>query len=266
MSPRLFLLIFMLNLLFASSSFSQNTRIKDYNKIGWWATFATLKLSDKWGIHAEYQWRREAFVDRWQQSLLRIGANHQLAPNVLLRAGYAWIETFNYGEYPINGFGRDFTEHRMFQMLTLSNKISALEVSHRFMLEQRWIGRYSAPEVLREDDYFFVNRLRYMFRIQLPLKGSTLEDKEFYAGAYDEILIGFGRNVNENIFDQNRLGLLLGYRFNSSLRIEGGFFNQILQLPREIQLQGTANARNVFQHNSGLILNSYLNFDLSKDK
>uniref|UniRef100_UPI0037BE61AF DUF2490 domain-containing protein n=1 Tax=Flavobacterium sp. TaxID=239 RepID=UPI0037BE61AF len=76
--------------------------------------------------------------------------------------------------------------------------------------------------------------------------------------AYDEVFIGFGENVNENVFDQNRIGVLLGYQFNSSLRVEGGYLNQILQLGREV------NGSNVFQYNNGIIVNALFTFDLSK--
>ena len=70
---------------------------------------------------------------------------------------------------------------------------------------------------------------------------------------YDEVFIGFGENVNENVFDQNRVAVLLGYKFSPSLRIEGGYLNQTVQLGREV------NGRNVFQYNNGIILNTYLN-------
>jgi hypothetical protein len=100
--------------------------------------------------------------------------------------------------------------------------------------------------------------------MQCPLKGKTIDDKEWYAAAYDEIFIGFGKNVNENVFDQNRVGLLIGYRFNKKWRIEGGYFNQIVQLPREITLPGSSTGQNVFQYNSGFIINTYWNVDWSK--
>ena len=77
---------------------------------------------------------------------------------------------------------------------------------------------------------------------------------------YEEIFIGFGKNVNENIFDQNRIGILLGYRFNPIVRIEAGYLNRILQLGREV------NNRNVFQQNNGIILNANFNIDLTKKK
>jgi hypothetical protein len=250
--------------LLAIGANAQNTRINDDNQIGWWAFFSTLKLNDRWGIHAEYQWRRENFVADWQQSLLRVGLNYQASKRLQLRLGYAWIETFQYGDFPINAMGRDFTEHRAFQMATLTDKLGRLDLSHRFMLEQRWIGRYTNPEKEREDEYFFVNRLRYMLRLQCPLQGATLEDKEFYAAAYNEVFVGFGKNVNENVFDQNRIGLLVGYRLNKTLRVEGGFFHQTLQLPREVLLPGSTNGQNVFQYNSGFIVNLFLNLEAGK--
>jgi hypothetical protein len=77
---------------------------------------------------------------------------------------------------------------------------------------------------------------------------------------YDEVLVGFGENVNANIFDQNRIGILLGYRFNKTLRIEGGYLNQTLQLGRLI------NGQNVYQYNNGFIINANFNIDLSKPK
>jgi Protein of unknown function (DUF2490) len=240
------------------NSFAQNTRITDRNTIGWFAHLGNLKLNNKWSVHTEYQWRREGVVTDWQQSLLRVGMNYQLSPKVQLRAGYAWAETYNYGDIPIQAAGRTFTEHRTWQMATISDKAGRFDLSHRFLLEQRWIGRFTDANAPKENEFFYVNR--YMFRTQFPLKGNTLDNKEAYLAAYDEILMGFGKNVNENVFDQNRLGILIGYRFSPLFRMEGGYFNQIVQLPREVT------GRNVFQYNTGIIVNTYLNVDLSKKK
>ena len=91
-------------------------------------------------MHTEYQWRRENVITNWQQSLTRVGLNYQAKPNLLLRAGYAYIETYAYGDIPLNGFGKNFTEHRLFQMAQLSHKEGIVHFSHRFMLEQRFVG------------------------------------------------------------------------------------------------------------------------------
>lgn len=239
--------------------FAQNTRIKNFNNIGWLANTATIKFDKKWSTHLEYQWRRDEFGLSWQQSLLRIGINYHINPNAVFRVGYGLIETFPYGEIPINSMGKAFTEHRMYQVLTLNNKIGKFDLSHRYMLEQRWLGSYTNAALNKEDRWTYINRLRYMIRAQMPLIGKTLENKAPYATAYDEIFIGFGENVNQNIFDQNRLGILLGYKFSNQFKLEAGYFNQIVQLGRQV------NGRNVFQFNEGFIINAFYNFDLSKN-
>jgi opacity protein-like surface antigen len=250
------LIIIGIILLCLSPAMAQNTRINDQNQIGWYNYFGTFKIAEKFSFHTEFQARRTDYISDKQQNLTRVGFNYQANPKLLLRLGYAWIETYPYGEYAINGQGKDFNEHRIFQMAILTDKISKFELSHRFMLEQRFVGRYSKPDLTVEDEYVFMNRIRYMFRIQMPLKGTEITNKTPYIAAYDEIIIGFGKNVNENIFDQNRIGLLLGYRLDNNFRIEAGYLNQKLQLGREI------NQRNVFQSNNGFIINTMFNFDL----
>ena len=245
---------------FSTVSQAQNNRLNTNENIGWYGYFGTFKLSEKWGLHTEYQWRRDHFITDWQQSLLRLGVNYQLSPRALFRAGYAWIETFPYGEIPINGLGRDFTEHRIYEMVQLAHKEGIFDISHRFMLEQRWVGRYSSVAVASEDEFPLLHRMRYMARFQIPLNGKEMKDKTPYLAWYDEIMIGFGSNVNANVFDQNRIGILLGYRFDKNVRIEAGYLNQIVQFGRLV------NGQNVFQHNNGIIINANFNFDLSKPR
>jgi hypothetical protein len=245
-------------LLVSSVVYGQNNRINTHGSIGWYNAFATVQVQKKLSLHGEYQWRRADLIANAQQSLLRVGVNYQLNPRILFRAGYAWIETFPYGELPLNALGRDFTEHRLYQMVQLSHKEGSIDFSHRFMLEQRFIGRYSSASVQKEDEFVFSNRIRYMFRAQLPLKGKSIGDKTPYVAMYDEIFIGFGENVNANVFDQNRLGIMVGYRFNKTIRIEGGYLNQILQFGRQI------NGQSVFQYNNGVIVNTFVNIDAMK--
>ena len=253
-------IIFLLTIILGLNNITnaQNTRTNVKNNIGWYGYFGTFKRTKKVSLHTEYQWRRNNFITGWQQGLLRTGINYQVNPKTQLRFGYAWAETFPYGAIPINGFGKDFTEHRTFEMATITDKIGKIDLSHRFVLEQRWVGRYTNANLTKEDEYLFLNRVRYMFRMQMPLKGDKIANNTPYLALYDEILIGFGKNVNENIFDQNRLGILLGYKINDKVKLEFGYLNQILQLGREV------NGSNVFQNNKGIILNSIFNFDLTK--
>lgn len=238
-----------------STGYAQNTRISDNNSIGWYTATGTINFHKKWSAHLEYQWRRENYIRNWQQSLLRTGINYKANSSTAFRIGYAWAETYPYGDYPVNAFGKTFSEHRMYELATLTQRSGTLDISHRFILEQRWLPRYLSAASTKPDEWLFLNRARYMLRLQQSLKGKTLEDKEPYIAAYDEILIGFGKNVNENIFDQNRFGFLLGYRFSPVCRIEGGYLSQVVQLSREVT------GRNVFQHNNGFIISSIFNIN-----
>ncbi|MDW8287701.1 MAG: DUF2490 domain-containing protein, partial [Flammeovirgaceae bacterium] len=103
----------------------------------------------------------------------------------------------------------------------------------------------------KEDEFPLMHRIRYMLRLQLPFKKN---DKTAYWAFYNEFFIGFGKNVNANVFDQNRLGMLIGYRWNNTLQLEGGYLNQILQFGRQVE------GKNVFQYNNGVIINAYVNF------
>ena len=240
--------------LLSTISIAQNNRLNTYENIGWYNYFGTFNINNKFSVHSEYQFRRAEFITKWQQSLLRLGLNYNPKNGIQFRVGYGWIETFDYGDIPLNSMGKQYTEHRLFQMLQLSNKVERVELSHRFMLEQRWVGRYSTINLEKEDEYPFFNRMRYMFRVQMALKGKEIIDKSPYIAFYDEIFIGFGKNVNQNVFDQNRIGILLGYRYNKNFRVEAGYLNQTVQFGRLV------NNKNVYQYNNGIILNTYFNF------
>lgn len=229
-------------------SFSQNTRLSEHNTIGWLSTTVTPSISNKLSGHVEYQWRRDNLVKDWQQSLLRLGFNYKVHPHVTLHAGYAWIETFPYGTYSLSAVPRRFPEHRIYEQLTVNSGIGKSNLLHRLRLEQRWLGRFTSAMGDKPDQYVFLNRLRYMPRLDVPI------NEKAYASLYDEIFVGFGKNVGENVFDQNRVGVMLGYKANKNFRIEGGYINQIVQLGREV------NAQNVFQYNNGVIVNTYFNF------
>ncbi|MCW3106703.1 MAG: hypothetical protein JWQ09_1209, partial [Segetibacter sp.] len=233
--------------LISNLSFSQSNRLSERNTIGWFTTTITPQISKKISLHGEYQWRRVNLVKNWQQSLLRVGVTYKIHPQVSIQAGYAWAPTFPYGRYNLSAVPKVFPEHRIYEQIVLSSSIGKTAITNRFRLEQRWIGRFASIDS-KTPDFIYLNRFRYMPRLDFPL------NEKWYASAYDEILIGFGKNIGENVFDQNRISAMIGYKASKFFKIEGGFVNQTLQLGREIE------NKNVFQYNSGLILNTYFNF------
>lgn len=226
---------------------AQNDRVNDYNNTNWLQIFATIPLHKKWSIHAEYQWRRTDGLKNWQQSLLRAGVNYKINEQVIVHAGYAEAETFPYGNYPIAGNGT-FPEHRLYEQLVLKQPLKKWLLTHRFRIEQRWLGRVKAGTDRDIEEWVFLHRFRYQFRSQLAIT------QKWYAAAADEIFIGAGKNVGVNIFDQNRIFLLAGYRLNKHVSLEAGYFNQTLQQGRRIS------NNTIMQRNNGIVVSSFLQF------
>ena len=242
-------IVLLLFVLISIKAISQNDRVNDYNNTNWFQTINNISINKKWSLHLEYQWRRTNGLKYWQQSLLRIGANYKLNENITAHAGYAWAETFSYGDYPIAAVGT-FPEHRLYEQLTFRQPVNKWTFSHRFRIEQRWLGKVKAGTDREIEDWFFLHRFRYQFKAQHPFWVKA--DKQLYGVAADEIFIGAGKNVGVNIFDQNRILLLLGYKFNKKLSLEAGYFNQTLQQGRKV------NNKTIMQRNNGVVLSSYL--------
>lgn len=243
-------LLIVLIILSTRDLIAQNDRVNDYNSIAWLQTFNTITLDKKWSLHLEYQWRRTDGLKYWQQSLLRIGANYKLHDNIILHAGYGWIETFPYGDYPIASAGT-FPEHRLYEQISFRQPINIWTFLHRFRIEQRWLGKVEPGTDRKIEEWNFVHRFRYQFRGQLALWSKN--EKQLYGALADEIFIQAGTNVGVNIFDQNRFFLLMGYKFNKQFTLEGGYLNQTLQ-------QGSrVNDKIIMQRNNGWVLTSLLN-------
>jgi hypothetical protein len=130
-------------------------------------------------------------------------------------------------------------------------------LNHRGRLEQRFLGVLdpAATEERSIKKWNYQNRVRYQIKATLPLNNATLVNKTLYAAAFDEILIGFGKNVNANIFDQNRIAVLIGYKLNKVLTFELAAFNQTVQQPAQV------NGKSVYQYNNGAMFNAFFNWN-----
>ena len=208
-----------------SYSFSQK-EISPQNH-AWVMYFGNHKLSENWGIHSEYQWRRSDMFNDWQQSLLRIGVDYYSKQNAQYTVGYGWIRSYEYGEQPI---AHNLNEHRIWEQFVLKNKIGRVDLSHRYRLEQRFIENWvkDANAVYYQDGFVFRQRVRYRFMVTVPLSRKEMKDNTLFLAVYDEPFLGFGKGIGKNILDQNRLYGALGWRFNKDLNVQLGYLNQYI--------------------------------------
>jgi hypothetical protein len=196
--------------------------------LAWLALFGNHRLNDRWGLHTEYQLRRHGPVEHWQQSLLRLGADYYLPTGPILTAGYAWIHTWPYGEQPI---AFEFDEHRIWQQLIFNQDAGRFHFNHRYRAEQRFLEQRQLIGGTGESEAFgyqFKQRARYRIFVSYPLMRQIYPHGKMYLASYNEIFVGFGRNIDRNVFEQNRLYGGIGYRFTKDSHIRIGYLNQYI--------------------------------------
>ncbi len=205
------------------------------NGTAWLMYFGDHAVSRRWAVHAEAQVRRAGGaggLDGWQQLLLRPGAVYTLSPAARVTAGYAFVESWPYGEQP--ALAR-FPEHRLWQQLQLGHATGRVAWQHRYRVEQRWVQRPVDAAGARDRTYS--NRARYLVRATVPLRGRTLAVGAPYVSAYEELFASWGRNVGRNVFDQNRLYGAVGWRAGASTRVEAGYLQQLVLKPNGTQME-----------------------------
>lgn len=226
---------------------AQTSRVSATNTNSWWMYFGNHQISDRWGLHAEAQFRLYDGVSDWQQLLLRTGVNYY-ASQVRYTLGYAFVRTYPYGEYPVT---MAFPEHRLWEQVLLNQTVGKVKLNHRYRLEQRWIGNSTTGEF---EDVRYENRFRYMLRASIPLSGNK-ETGKFYLGLYDEVFVNAGKEVGYNFFDQNRAYAALGYQLGKIGKLEVGYLYQVVQQRR--LLTTTTPPKLIFEHNHTLQVGLY---------
>ena len=222
----IFLAIFFVSVNVLFSNANSRIRTNSIQNNGWYMYFGNHRLTEKWSLHTEYQWRRSNVIINWQQSLARMGFDYRINENFTLTAGYGFIITYPYGEQPVNA---TFNEHRTWQQAVTIHSIGKWQINHRYRLEQRWLDQMV---LLNTGGYEkagcnYLNRFRYRLLLTHPLRFKN-DDSKWFVAAYDEPFINFGKNVKYNIFDQNRFYLALGYKFSESGNIQLGYLNQFI--------------------------------------
>jgi hypothetical protein len=201
-------------MLFPAMAQPSTPRLHDHNLHTWLVFAGDHAVSGRWGVHLEVQWRRHDGGVRPQQLLLRPAVNYQLRRNVALSAGYAYVTTHRYGEYPV---AAPFPEHRLYQQAIIPHKTGRVDFSHRLRMEQRWL-RQPATSTWR-----YQNRFRYLLRVVVPLKRAP-----WYFAAYDELFLNYAPTQGARAFDQNRAFAGIGRTIPGDTRVEAGYMQQTL--------------------------------------
>lgn len=203
------------SILIISILFFNNLKAQESNLGNWWVFFNNVNFKNtKFNWHSEVQYRNYNIAGDLEQLLLRTGIGYNLSDNnnnILL--GYGFIQSENYPT--ISSKKEDkvgVSEHRIFQQFVTKQQFYRFYFQHRCRYEQRFI----------EDE--FKQRFRYSLSLNIAINKKTLEDNTLYFSAYNEIFL----NIENEIYDRNRLYSGIGYKLNKNIRFELGYMNQFM--------------------------------------
>lgn len=174
----------------------------------WLMYFGMNKVSDKFSIHTEAQYRNHTVAPvNIEQLLFRIGLNYHFSDKASVTGGYGYIAGHQFESEQTNP---ESEEHRIWQQFILTNNIGRVKFEHRHRVEQRWVN----------DDYH--NRFRYRLMLFVPLNKPKIEKGALFIGLYDEVFV----NGKQTFFDRNRLYGALGYQFHKTVGVQVGMLYQ----------------------------------------
>lgn len=214
----------------------------------WLGYFNQIRFSNKWGLWADLHLRsKEDFITGVSQSVIRLGITHYLEDDVKLTAGYAWFNHF-----PAEGHKNiSQPEHRPWQQIQWHRRYPKLQLTHRFRLEERWKRKILNDNVLA-GGYGFNFRARYNFLSQFPLNKKRFQPRTFSLVVNDEVFINFGKQIDDNYFDQNRFYVGLAYHVNKHDNFQFGYMNIFQQLATGNRYRSNHVARLFYFHNLDL--------------
>lgn len=182
--------------------------IAQQNELGnWLMYFGQNKLSNKFSLQTEAQYRNYTIEPNIEQLLLRTGINYHFQSTAFATIGYGYIGSYDFETEQNNP---ETEEHRIWQQLITTNQLGSVKLEHRYRVEQRFIG----------DDY--KNRLRYRLMLFVPINKPTITEGSIFLGIYDEIFL----NTERTFFDRNRLYGAVGYQLDKATSFQAGILHQ----------------------------------------
>lgn len=195
------------------------TSAQEYDPGAWYMYFGTNRVSDKFSIHTEAQFRFYNTFGKWNQILLRTGLNLHIDDRAMVTLGYAYIPVWD----EQTGL-RSVNEHRIFEQFIMRNSVGRVQFEHRYRLEQRWLENY------QEASNTYENRTRYRLYLAVPFGRQSLDPKTFYYAFYNEIFI----DIDSDPFNQNRFYNAIGYQISKITSVQAGYLLLSLNTGTEI--------------------------------
>ncbi|MGC3947011.1 MAG: DUF2490 domain-containing protein [Chryseolinea sp.] len=154
--------------------------------------------------------------------------NYALTPNLKLALSpFGYFQNYVLYTQPSDLDRPPINEFRYTMRLEHEQKGTFLNYSNRYSLE------YRTRDITNTGHYDPNWRVRYMARLEKPIRGEWLKGKSLSLIVYDELMVQFGKAVTDSpsIFDQNRIYAGFSYSLAKNIKLTPGYLFVIQQRP-----------------------------------
>lgn len=240
---RLYIVLVLLNLSF--SIFSQTSPRVFYNIPNGWTDvnlFGKIKGKVSWQLENHH--RRVDMQGEYNEATTTGNPYHTLNQHIIRPyLHYQPNANIRFTIMPLGWMGSNrfkdgkpsffFSELRVAPQIILTHNLGRVRIDNRMRYEMRWLGANQPVDkksFIYGGDFStttYRNRYRHHLKVSFPINKPKMEDKTLYFQAFNESFVNFGKNVaSNNLFDQNRILIGLGYRFTKFVSFEAGFMRQ----------------------------------------
>ncbi len=189
----------------------------DTQQLLWTRYYLKLKLNDSYEIRQEFEERTYWFPWRQHQFLSRTFATRKLGKSWNAGIGFTYLLQSLPQDPEITEYSNQLELRPQLEIAYKQDISEKITLYHRYWSDFRF---FKQPNGSFE---YGNNRSRYLLEFRYsPFYRLTLK-------AFEEIHINIGRNIVQNVFDQNRFGASVQYMPIENFGFELGYFNLFQQ-------------------------------------
>jgi hypothetical protein len=197
----------------------------------WLSYFGDQPFTDTLALHLEGSYRHTFPFNHPEQYMLRGGltVDHGHGLSSLFAYTYLVSDPFEGRALSPPASGAQ-PEHRILEQLQFEHPLIGpgekhgekhLTLTHRFRLEQRWLGK--ATEGVGVTQWNFAERARYRLTARIPFKTASSPIVPNYVSVFNEVYTGFGPHSGRSPFYANVDYGAFGWNLGSMFAFELGY-------------------------------------------
>lgn len=185
----------------------------DHQSLSWIGYQAKLNLHSNWQLAQEIEDRIYIFPFRQHQLYFKTSAYHTINSPISVGAGLVFMNQY------LPQLQNQAVSDRRLEIRPSLEIQYRYQLSEKFELNERYIGEFR----FQENEKGKILYANHRSRLSIELGYQATE--KIKVRVYDEIMLNAGKEIVHNVFDQNRAGLGVKYKFSKLTALEIGYFN-----------------------------------------